>query len=84
MVTTNVKNITNVSDLSILVHDEYQNSFCEVHYECLLQRLIITITLFALILIEAVIILCVILLIFLKYRVYYKYFWYAIWETANR
>ena len=84
MVTTNVKIITNVSDLSILVHDEYQNSFCEVHYECLLQRLIITITLFALILIEAVIILCVILLIFLKYRVYYKYFWYAIWETANR
>ena len=84
MVTTNVKNITNVSDLTILVHDEYQNSFCEVHYECLLQRLIITITLFALILIEAVIILCVILLIFLKYRVYYKYFWYAIWETANR
>ena len=84
MVTTNVKNITNVSDLSILVHDEYQNSFCEVHYECLLQRLIITITLFALILIEAVVILCVILLIFLKYRVYYKYFWYAIWETANR
>ena len=84
MVTTNVKIITNVSDLSILVQDEYQNSFGEVHYECLLQRLIITITLFALILIEAVIILCVILLIFLKYRVYYKYFWYAIWETANR
>ena len=66
MVTTNVKNITNVSDLSILVHDEYQNSFCEVHYECLLQRLIITITSFALILIEAVIILCVLLMIFLK------------------
>ena len=84
MVTTNVKIITNVSDLSILVQDEYQNSFGEIHYECLLQRLIITITLFALILIEAVIILCVILLIFLKYRVYYKYFWYAIWETANR
>ena len=84
MVTTNVKNITNVSDLSILVHDEYQNSFCEVHYECLLQRLIITITSFALILIEAGIILCVILRIFLKYRVYYKYFWYVIWETANR
>ena len=84
MVTTNVKIITNVSDLSILVHDEYQNSFCEVHYECLLQRLIITITSFALILIEAGIILCVILMIFLKYRVYYKYFWYVIWETANR
>ena len=48
MVTTNVKIITNVSDLSILVHDEYQNSFCEVHYECLLQRLIITITFFLL------------------------------------
>ena len=84
MVTTNVKIITNVSDLSILVHDEYQNSFCEVYYECLLQRLIITITSFALILIEAGIILCVILMIFLKYRVYYKYFWYVIWETANR
>ena len=83
MVTTNVKIITNVSDLSFLVHDEYQNSFGETHYECLLQRLIITITLFALILIEAVIILCVILVIFLKYRVYYKYFWYGIWETAN-
>ena len=83
MVTTNVKIITNVSDLSILVHDEYQNSFGEINYECLLQRLIITITLFALILIEAVIILRVILLIFLKYRVYYKYFWYGIWETAN-
>ena len=83
MMTTNVKIITNVSDISILVHDEYQNSFGEIHYECLLQRLIITITLFALILIEAVIILCVILLIFLKYRVYYKYFWYGIWETAN-
>ena len=82
MVTTNVKNITNVSDLSILVHDEYQNSFCEVHYECLLQRLINTITFF--LLSKAVIILCVILLIFLKYRVYYKYFWCAIWETANR
>ena len=66
MVTTNVKNITNVSDLSILVHDEYQNSFCEVHYECLLQRLITTIASFALILIEAVIILCVLLMIFLK------------------
>ena len=82
MVTTNVKNITNVSDLSILVHDEYQNSFFEVHYECLLQRLIITITFF--LLSKAVIILCVILLTFLKYRVYYKYFWCAIWETANR
>ena len=64
-------------------YNEYQNSFGEIHYECLLQRLIITITLFALILIEAVIILCVILVIFLKYRVYYKYFWYGIWETAN-
>ena len=84
MVTTNVKIITNVSDISILVHDEYQNPFCEVHYECLLQRLIITITSFALIMMEAVIILCVILLIFFNYRVYYKYFWYAIWETANR
>ena len=85
MVTTNVEIIANVSEISMpYVHDEYQNSFCEVHYECLLQRLIITITLFALILIEAVVILCVILLIFLKYRVYYKYFWYAIWETANR
>ena len=84
MVTTNVEIIANVSEISILVHDEYQNSFCEVHYECLLQRLIITITSFALILIEAAIILCVILIIFLKYRVYYKYFWYVIWETANR
>ena len=84
MVTTNVEIIANVSEISILVHDEYQNSFCEVHYECLLQRLIITITSFALILIEAGIILCVILMIFLKYRVYYKYFWYVIWETANR
>ena len=73
MVTTNVKIITNVSDISILVHDEYQNPFCEVHYEFLLQRLIITITSFAPIMIEAVIILCAILLIFLKYRVYYKY-----------
>ena len=84
MVTTNVEIIANVSEISILVHDEYQNSFCEVHYECLLQRLSITITSFALILIEAGIILCVILMIFLKYRVYYKYFWYVIWETANR
>ena len=82
MVTTNVKIITNVSDISILVHDEYQNPFCEVHYECLLQR--ITITSFALMMMEAVIILCVILLIFFNYRVYYKYFWYATWETANR
>ena len=48
MVTTNVKNIANVSDLSILVHDEYRNSFCELHYEYLLQRLIITITFFLL------------------------------------
>ena len=47
MVTTNVEIIANVSEISILVHDEYQNSFCEVHYECLLQRLIITITSFA-------------------------------------
>ena len=78
MVTTNVKIITNVSDISILVHDEYQNPFCEVHYKCLLQRLIITITSFALIMMEAVIILFVILLIFFNYRVYYKYFWYAI------
>ena len=47
MVTTNVEIIANVSEISILVRDEYQNSFCEVHYECLLQRLIITITSFA-------------------------------------
>ena len=48
MVTTNVEIIANISEISMpYVHDEYQNSFCEVHYECLLQRLIITITSFA-------------------------------------
>ena len=84
MVTTNVKNITNVSDLSILVHDEYQNSFCEVHYECLLQRLIITISSFALIFIEAVIILCVILMIFLKKHCVLWSYLYSKDENRNR
>lgn len=57
---------TKFLELSILVHDECQNYFCEVCYECLLQLLDITTASFAFILIEAVIILWVIVLIFLS------------------